>query len=109
MDRSTYAPGATIIAALVVHNRSDTILTLSFTSGQRYDFAVQDAAGTVHWRWGAERGFIQALGEETLGPQDTLRYTERIDAPRARGRYTLVGTVTARDHVGRASATFLVE
>lgn len=106
-DRARYAPGDTILATFSVTN-AGVRLTVRFSSGQRYDFALLDAAGREIWRWSAERGFIQVLGEETVEPGGSLRYQERIAAPREAGTYRLVAELVSMDGPHRTVATLTV-
>jgi hypothetical protein len=51
----------TVPATLRLRVNSNLPLTLSFSSGQEYDFVLKDSAGTTLWRWSASRTFLQAL------------------------------------------------
>lgn len=96
-DRGVYAPGDTVLLDLTLANPTDTPVTLRFPSGQRYDFTILDAAGTSVWTWSADRGFIQVLGEEQIGPGEELVFSETFAGGLAPGRYTVRGSVPAMD------------
>jgi hypothetical protein len=82
---------------LQVTNTGETPMTLSFASGQSYDFVVSREGRQV-WRWSAERVFTQALRSETLGAGETRTFSEVwTPATRSPGRYAVRGTLTARD------------
>jgi hypothetical protein len=74
-------------------------LTLSFTSGQEYDFALIDSTGKALWRWSASRTFLQSLHQRTV--TDEWSDTVEIPWPMAPGGglqpgdYTVQATVTA--------------
>lgn len=106
-DRSMYGSGDEVEVRLRAWNTSDAAVTLEFTSGQRYDFQVQDVTGATVWTWSADRSFIQVLGEETLAPGEELVWTETVGATLEPGDYTAVGMVTNRSGplVDRASFT----
>ena len=78
---------------------SPTPLTLSFTSGQEYDFALIDSAGNAIWTWSARRTFLQALHQRTV--KDEWSESVEIPWPTAPGGglqpgdYTVRATVTA--------------
>ena len=74
-------------------NATQAPLTLRFSSGQSYDFAVSEG-GTSVWTWSADMMFTQALRAETLAPGETRSWAETWRPPASlRGR-TL--SVTAR-------------
>ena len=78
---------------LQVTNATQSPLTLQFTSGQSYDFAVSDG-GTSVWTWSADMMFTQALRSVTLAPGETQSYAETWRPPASlRGRLL---SVTAR-------------
>lgn len=91
-DRPVYVPGEAITLTLVLRNATAAPQTLEFSSGQRYDFAIEDARAPV-WRWSASQAFIQMLGEENIAPGDSLVYRERFSGELSAGRYRAVGTV----------------
>lgn len=77
---------------LLVVSASEPV-TLQFSSGQRFDFVVSKDGEEV-WRWSGDQFFTQALGEESLGAGDELRY-EAQWTPMEEGSYEVVGLVTA--------------
>ena len=99
--------GDSIRLVLQVSNATDQAVTLTFPSGQSYDFQVRDGAETV-WSWSADRSFIQAVRTETLAPGETRRHGE-IWRPAAalRGRtLTAVALLTSTDHPREHTAQF---
>ena len=61
-----------------VNNQTDESMTFKFTSGQRYDFTISNEEGEELHRESAVSMYMQALGEETLEPGDTLEYEFEI-------------------------------
>jgi Intracellular proteinase inhibitor len=88
-----------VSATLRLQVNSPTPLTLSFTSGQEYDLALNDNAGNTIWIWSASRTFLQALHQRTV--TDEWSETVEIPWPAAPGGglqpgdYTVRATVTA--------------
>ena len=107
-DRERYEPGAPVHLELVIHNDSSHPVTFQFSSGQRYDFAVMRVGGGVEWRWSADRAFLQALGEEQIGPGEELVFAESYRGTLPAGQYVVVGTLTSRDRPLRAETPFEV-
>lgn len=83
---------------LVLHatNPTSKPVTLEFSSGQRYDFLILDAAGRTVWQWGQDQMFTQSLGSEVLAPGQGLQYRAVWNPVGKRGRFVAVGRVTAR-------------
>lgn len=92
-------PGAdSVRLTLQVTNAGTTPVTLSFSSGQSYDFAVR-SGGTTLWTWSADRGFIQALRSETLAAGETRTWSEGWTPPRGTsGTLTAVARLTSTSH-----------
>lgn len=92
---------------LVFHitNPSDRPVVLEFSSGQRYDFAVRNAAGVV-WRWSAAQSFMQALGTETIPAGGSLRYSETWPSGQQTGSFTVIAQLTALNYPIEQRAEF---
>jgi hypothetical protein len=92
---------------LVFHitNPSNQPVVLEFSSGQRYDFAVRNAAGDV-WRWSAARSFMQALGTETIPPGGSLRYSETWPSGERTGTFTATAQLTSLNYTIEQRAEF---
>jgi hypothetical protein len=108
-DRARYAPGDEITITMRVANIGDAPIALEFQSAQRFEVSVADRAGSEIWRWGADRGFAQMLGTETVAPGDTLAYAATYRGALSPGSYLAVGRLTAREHPMRAATLFAVE
>ena len=66
-----------VLATLRLHVNSKLPLTLTFTSGQEYDFALLDSAGLTVWRWSASRTFLQALHQRIVADE----WSETVEIP----------------------------
>jgi hypothetical protein len=95
VQEATYSPGDTIRAVIRVVNRGGETRTLEFSSSQRIDIIVLDAAETPVHSWSADKSFAQAIEEETLEPGGELRYDATLVAPESPGGYSLRGMITA--------------
>ena len=115
----TVTPGEELASTLLVRLEDDAVrlilqvtnatgdsIPLEFTSGQRFDFVVQDAGGQEVWRWSEGRGFTQALGTEHLPPGETLRYDAVWDPEGREGQFQAVGYLPARERIVRRSVPF---
>jgi len=80
-DRSQYQPGQTVVMSITVVNPFDEPVTLQFTSGQTYDFAIWDSNGQKVWQWSDGKVFTQALQQRELAAGDSYGVTERWTVP----------------------------
>jgi hypothetical protein len=67
-------PGQVHLVLQVTNSAAEPV-TLTFPSGQSYDFAVH-ADGEWIWRWSAGMGFTQAVREVTLAAGETITFSE---------------------------------
>jgi len=84
-DRRQFERGEPVSMTLVLTNCGDNEITLFYPDGQRYDFIVEDETSAEVWRWSHNRAFEDTLGEESLGPEESLTYTESWDQREADG------------------------
>jgi hypothetical protein len=49
-----------VLASFHLHVNSKLPLTLSFSSGKEYDFALKNSAGATLWRWSTSATFLAA-------------------------------------------------
>ena len=89
--------GGNVRLVFHVTNRADRVVEITFSSGQRYDFAVLDSAGREVWRWSADRMFTQAVETRQLAPNETLTFDEPWSAGGRTGRFTAVGQLRSTD------------
>lgn len=103
---SVETAGDTVRMTLQATNPAAGPLTLAFSSGQTYDFAVLRGGETL-WRWSADKQFMQALREETLAPGETRTWTEAwVPGSPLRGELTARGWLTSTSHPVERTATF---
>ena len=87
-----------VLATFRLRVNSNLPLTLSFSSGQEYDFALKDSAGTTLWKWSASQTFLQALHQRIVA--DEWSATVEIPWPTTSagvlqpGDYTVEAVVT---------------
>jgi hypothetical protein len=64
---------------LTIKNYTDEPVTLNYTSGQRYDFALLDASRESLYTWSADKLFIQQLSSETIASGESVGYSEILE------------------------------
>jgi hypothetical protein len=102
------AIGAGVTLTFTVRNPADTAITLSFPSGQRYDFVVTDSTtGRDVWRWSASRTFVQSAQSESIPAGGSLTYTETW-TPAAKGKYLAHGQLASTSHRADAYANVVI-
>ena len=101
------APGDSIPLSLHVVNGTMEPLVLEFTSSQRYNLWIAPAQGEPIWTWAADKLFMQALGQDTIAPGDTIQFRDTIPAPAEPGEYRVIGSITtvSRDLSDTAAVT----
>lgn len=96
------APPATagsVTATFRLQVNSSSPLTLSFSSGQEYDFVLNDSAGNTLWKWSATATFVQLQHQRVV----TDEWSAGVDIPWPTapdgglqpGNYTVQASVTA--------------
>src|SRR5688572_28722085 len=91
--KTTYAAGEPIRFDVTVENRGTQPVTLRFRTAQRFDVRVKDSTGRDVWQWASDRAFAQALGEETLHPNERRHWEAVVAKPLPGGAYTVVGSL----------------
>ncbi|MCC6537187.1 MAG: hypothetical protein IT162_06530 [Bryobacterales bacterium] len=100
IDKTTYASGEPLELRLTLRNSSPAPLVLDFTSSQRYDAVIRDAAGKDVYQWSAVRSFLAVLGREEIA-QGERNYVESIPLANLSGQalpagqYTIEAWITA--------------
>ena len=91
-------------------NQSEKPITLTYSSGQRFDYDITNSQGDSIYQYGSEHVFIEAVSSDALKQAEERTYTidtSRIDLPK--GTYTL--TVRSTDNAKKkrqATTTFVV-
>ena len=109
-DKAVYSPGEPIAMTLKVFNHTGEEVTFGFRNSQRYDFTITDEGGNRVWLWSDGMMFLQALGEEKVGPgREELTYMEKFADRLETGRYVISGTLVDKDKPMSGSVTILVK
>jgi hypothetical protein len=97
-----------VTLTFTVKNASATPVKVVYPSGQKYDFVVADSGtGKTVWSWSANKGFVQALGEETIPGGGSLTFVEKWTPPR-RGLYLAHARLTSTSHRSEAYTAVVV-
>lgn len=64
---------------LTIKNYTNEPVTMNYTSGQRYDFALLDASRESLYTWSADKLFIQQLSSETIAAGESIGYSEILE------------------------------
>jgi len=92
---SAPGPGDPITLELVARNEGPAEAVIDFANGQRYDFEILGADGSVLWHWGEDMFFTMVLGRELVASGETLRWQETFAAGLPAGSYRVVGTLAS--------------
>lgn len=79
LSQKTYATRAIINLRMTLENWTREPLLLQYTSGQRFDFAIRDAAGETVYFWSANKLFTAEAREETVTGEKNWTVTEEMD------------------------------
>ena len=101
--------GKSLRFALDVVNAGNKRIELAFPDGQTHDVVVVDSVGREVWRWGQGRMFTQAMRTSALDGGDTLRISERWEAPAAQGTLTAIATLRSTSHPVERRIDFRVQ
>lgn len=106
-DPATVREGQSVRLSFKLVNNSGQAETLTFPSGQKYDFwATLD--GREVWRWSEGKAFTQAIVHEEIAGQGGVTYTETW-TPEEAGTYEVHGALAAQDFTGDYSGEVIVE
>jgi len=84
--RRAFAAGESVELTLTGRNTGNAALSVTFTSGQRFDFIVRRPRGDEVWRWSHDKAFIQVIQMATLRPGEMLMFREAWDQRDLQGR-----------------------
>ncbi len=91
-----------VLATFRLHVNSKLPLTLPFSSGQEYDFALKNSVGATLWRWSASQTFLQALHQRIVA--DEWSATVEIPWPTTSGGVLQPGDYTVEAVVTNANS-----
>ncbi|MCL6610804.1 MAG: LysM peptidoglycan-binding domain-containing protein [Peptococcaceae bacterium] len=95
-DRNRYRRGETVNITLFKINTTSRPRTLTYTTGQRFEFEAVRADGTVVWRWSAGRVFTQETASITLQPGRSQVFRASWDQRNLQGSLVAPQTITIR-------------
>ncbi len=99
--KGTFPRDEIVPLRLSVTYTGDKPFQLTFSSAQKYDFAISNESGTEVWRWSQGRIFAQASETLALKTADSYNYFGRVDAGYLKpGRYRVSGWLLAEELVG---------
>jgi hypothetical protein len=87
-----------VLATFRLHVNSKLPLTLSFASGEEYDFALKNSAGATLWKWSTGRTFTQALHQRIVADE----WTATVEIP---WPTTSAGVLQPGDYTVEAAVT----
>lgn len=98
-DKPVYSEDETIRVRLAVSNSTSDVVTLRFSSGQRFDLAITDSNGVQIYTWSANKLFTQETGEIEIESGERVFITEiapfEFSSRQAKpGSYSLSGWLT---------------
>ena len=104
----TAAVGGDVTLTFTVTNPSKEPAKVVFPSGQKYDFAAMDSTtGKEAWRWSKDKGFTQAVVEQTVPAGGSLTFVEKWK-PASKGLYLVRASLTSSSHRSEAYASVVV-
>jgi hypothetical protein len=106
VDKSVYVVSganpqqpAPILARITLRNTTGSPLTLTYPSGQEFDFILRNPKGDIVYRWSADKGFTQGVRQEDFaGERNRAVSIPLVDlngAQLAHGNYLLEASLTA--------------
>lgn len=97
-NRRMYDRGEPVNITLTKINVTRRPITLTYTSGQRFEFEALRADGTVVWRWSRGMVFTQVTETITLRPGETQVFTAVWDQRNQQGNLVVPQTITIRGY-----------
>lgn len=74
LSRPAYDSGQVVEVALTATNTGGAPVSVTFTSGQRFDLVIRRPRGDAVWRWSHDKAFIQVIQTVTLQPGQSLSF-----------------------------------
>ena len=97
--RDSYKAGQAVRMTFRVVNTSGKAVTYNFGSGQRFDIAATNAAGTQVWDWASGKLFTQNLSSLSVAPGKALVYNAVWNGRDASGHSLPPGVYTLSAHL----------
>jgi len=92
----------------VVKNQTEHEMTLTFNSGQRFDYVIRNSKGDVVKNYSADKLFIQALGEKALKQGEEWIMTDKVETL-PKDDYTIEFWITSNEDQPKQKYTFTVK
>ncbi|WP_391559678.1 BsuPI-related putative proteinase inhibitor [Robertmurraya sp.] len=89
----------------VVRNQTEHEITLTFNSGQRFDYVIVNSKGNVVKSYAADKLFIQELGEKVLKQGEEWVITDKADSL-PKDEYTIEFWITSNEDQAKQKYTF---
>src|SRR3989449_2820851 len=74
LPRPTYDAGQVVEVSLTATNTGGAPVSVTFTSGQRFDLVIRRPRGDAVWRGSHDQAFIQVIQIVTLQPGESLSF-----------------------------------
>ncbi|MFZ5649781.1 MAG: BsuPI-related putative proteinase inhibitor [Bacillota bacterium] len=97
-NRRRYRRGEPVNITLTKINVTRQPITLTYTTGQRFEFEAERADGMVVWRWSRGRVFAQVTETVTLQPGATQVFTAAWDQRNQQGNLVVPQAITIRGY-----------
>jgi len=95
MALDSAAPTARLIARMTLRNSGPLPITLTFPSGQKFDFVLRNERGEVAYIWSADKFFTQAVETETVSGERNYVVSVPLGSGNLTpGQYTAEGYLT---------------
>ena len=109
-DRAIYHPEEPITVTLTVFNYTRDTVSLVFRSTQRYDFLIEKEGEEI-WRWSTDKVFAMVMGDEMIGPGESLVYGVTYGAKEklTAGVYCVRGMLASREPFGTLEGTVCIQ
>ena len=93
-NRSSYDDEEAIAVSILFFNKSDELITLKYTSGQKYDLVLEKYNREV-WRLSDNKGYIPSINTLKIAAGNYMLFTDIIPADEelSRGNYELYAEV----------------
>jgi hypothetical protein len=98
-NKPRYRRGRPVHLTFRIQNTGGKAVSYNFSTGQKYDVVVTDAAGTEVWDWAKGRMFTQNLSSISLKPGKSLTYSVVWNGVDQTGRNVKSGTYTLTAHL----------
>lgn len=104
-ERSSYAPGESVVLHLVLENSGTAPFSLQFPTSQIYDIQISGPDSYL-WKWSKGRMFAQVITTLTLEPGEKREFTEtwQTDPSFAAGRYEILAWLVCSAMEAQATA-----